>query len=359
MTISLPTHHILQNEYEILSILGQGGFGITYLAKDINLNYQVVIKEFLPQDMAGRKSDGITVAAFTKDAHSYEHLLKRFSQEAQLLAKMRHPNIVKVIRFFRANNTAYFVMEYAKGQTLKEYLKQKGTMSEEEILSIMMPILEGTKYIHEQGFLHRDIAPDNIYLKEDGMPILIDFGAARDAIAEESKNISSIVKEGYSAPEQYTTNNKQKASADIYALGAVFYRMITGKVPPGAAHRQTALLNNDPDPVGGFTETYKKHYSSKLLHAVKKAMHIRASDRFASVSEFQKALLGDVAVARAPRPVTQYRPDHRFCFYSPLVAGRDRLYFDGGGQQGSIASYKQHRCAEYCTTTNQDRYRKY
>ncbi len=302
---ALSNGQILQNEYEILSVLGQGGFGITYLARDISLKYKVVIKEFLPQDMASRQSDGVTVAAYTKDTQSYEHLLKRFSEEAQLLAKMRHPNIVKVIRFFRANNTAYFVMEYAEGETLKAYLARKGTMSEEEILSVMMPILEGTKYIHEQGFLHRDIAPDNIYLKKDGMPILIDFGAARDAIAEESKNISSIVKEGYSAPEQYTVNNKQNASADIYALGAVFYRMITGKVPSGAAHRQTAMLNNDPDPIGDFTETYKGKYSQKLLHAVKKALHIRATDRFSSVSEFQKALLGDAVIDSDPGPISK------------------------------------------------------
>ena len=216
MTNSLPIGHILQNEYKIERVLGTGGFGITYLARDINLNYLVVIKEFLPQHMATRDKSHIGVTPFTKDTGSYNHLLKRFIEEAQLLAKMRHPNIVKVIRFFKANNTAYFVMEYAEGETLKEYLKRNNTLSEEEILSIMMPILEGAKYVHKQGFLHRDIAPDNIYLTKNGMPILIDFGAARDAIAEESKNISSIVKEGYSSPEQYTINNKQNASSDIY-----------------------------------------------------------------------------------------------------------------------------------------------
>ena len=243
MTNALPLGHILQNEYKIEQVLGAGGFGITYLARDTNLNYLVVIKEFLPQDMATRDQSRINVTPFTKDTQSYSHLLKRFSEEAQLLAKMRHPNIVKVTRFFKANNTAYFVMEYAEGETLKDYLKRNNTLKEEEILSIMMPILEGAKYVHTQGFLHRDIAPDNIYLTKNGMPILIDFGAARDAIAEESKNISSIVKEGYSSPEQYTINNKQNASSDIYALGAVFYRLITGKVPVGATYRQNALLN--------------------------------------------------------------------------------------------------------------------
>lgn len=301
MTNTLPVGYILQNEYKIERLLGAGGFGITYLARDINLNYLVVIKEFLPQDMATRDQSHIIVTPFTKDTKSYQHLLLRFSEEAQLLANMRHPNIVKVTRFFKANNTAYFVMEYAVGETLKEYLKRNNTLSEEEILSVMMPILEGAKYVHEQGFLHRDIAPDNIYLTKNGMPILIDFGAARDAIAEESKNISSIVKEGYSSPEQYTINNLQNASSDIYALGAVFYRMITGKVPTNAPHRQTALLNDGTDPIGDIAQEYEKKNTPQFLHAVKKALNIRAVDRFASVGEFQKALTGEVVVDSKPR----------------------------------------------------------
>ena len=302
MINTLPVGHILQNEYKIEKVLGAGGFGITYLARDTSLNYLVVIKEFLPQDMATRDQSRISVTPFTKDTNTYNHLLKRFSEEAQLLAKMRHPNIVKVTRFFKANNTAYFVMEYAEGETLKEYLQRHNTMNEEEILSVMMPILEGTKYVHSIGFLHRDIAPDNIYLTKNGMPILIDFGAARDAIAEKSKNISSIVKEGYSSPEQYTVNNKQNASSDIYALGSVFYRMITGKVPPNAPHRQTALLNDELDPMGDLPVQYKSKYSQKLLHAVTKSMNIRAADRFASVSQFQNALTGTSIVDSHPSP---------------------------------------------------------
>ena len=306
MTNALHIDHILQNEYKIISVLGQGGFGITYLAEDINLNYKVVIKEFLPQDMATRDETRINVTPFTKDVDSYTHLLKRFSEEAQLLANMKHPNVVKVIRFFNANNTAYFVMEYAEGETLKEYLQQHKTLSEDEILSIMMPILEGAKYVHEKGFLHRDIAPDNIYLTKNGMPILIDFGAARDAIAEESKNISSIVKEGYSSPEQYTVNNHQNASSDIYAIGSVFYRLMSGKVPVNAPQRQTALLNDEPDPLGDISKEFKGKYSQALLHSVKKALNLRARDRFASVGEFQKSLLEHVLVDSSPSPVSRH-----------------------------------------------------
>jgi hypothetical protein len=138
------------------------------------------------------------------------------------------------------------------------------------------------------------------------MPILIDFGAARDAIAEESKNISSIVKEGYSSPEQYTINNKQNASSDIYALGAVFYRLITGKVPTNAPHRQTALLNDDVDPIGDISKEYEGKYSPQLLHAVKKALNIRAIDRFSSVSKFQNALTGASIVDSRPSPTSRH-----------------------------------------------------
>jgi serine/threonine protein kinase len=302
MANTLPIDHILNEDYQIVQILGVGGFGITYLARDIQLNTEVVIKEFFPSEMVTRDQTRISVTPFTKDTQTYEHLLKRFSEEAQLLARMRHPNVIRVTRFFEANRTAYFVMEYHKGQTLKEYLSQHTTLDEAHILSIMIPILEGAKYVHEQGFLHRDIAPDNIYLPTDGMPLLIDFGAARDAIAQESKNISSIVKEGYSAPEQYTVNNQQNASADLYAIGAVFYRMITGNVPLSAPHRQTAILNDEPDPIGNFIQEYKDQYSQTLLHATAKAMNLRASDRFDSVAAMQEALLNNTVVHSAPAP---------------------------------------------------------
>ena len=307
MSNALPVAYILEDDYEILSVLGQGGFGITYLARDVNLDFRVVIKEFLPRDMAARDSSSLEVRPFTKDLDNYEHLLGRFSEEAQLLARMNHPNVVRVIRFFKANNTAYFVMEYSEGETLKDYLKRNPTLKEEEILSIMIPILEGSKYVHSLGFLHRDIAPDNIYLCKEGMPMLIDFGAARDAIAQQSKNISSIVKEGYSSPEQYTVNNRQDASSDIYALGAVFYRLITGRVPVNAPHRQTALLNEEADPIGDISREYKGKYSQKLLHAVKKAMNLRAKDRFSSVAEFQQVLLDDIVVDSEPTISAQYK----------------------------------------------------
>jgi len=286
---TLPNGYMLNNEYRIICMLGQGGFGITYLAEDIHLDRKVVIKEFLPQNIAGRDQNRYTVSPYNNGDKLYGHLLNRFAEEAKLLASIRHPNIVKVLRLLDANNTAYFIMNYEEGKTLEEYLQQHKRFSEEEIFSIIMPILEGTKYIHTKGILHRDIAPDNIYLNQNGMPMLIDFGAARNAIAQKSQAISSIVKEGYSPPEQYTSNTDQNASTDIYALGAVMYRMITGDVPTGSTQRQMALLGGKPDPIDNLVLKYKDQYTVSLLEAIIKALNIQQEKRFQTISDFQKA----------------------------------------------------------------------
>jgi len=289
-TNTLPNGYLLDDRYEIVSVLGQGGFGITYLAKSIKLEHQVVIKEFLPQNMAVRDQSHYTVTPYSQGDSLYSHLLKRFVEEARLLANLRHPNIVKVADFLEANETAYFIMDYEEGETLEDYLQEHSTLTEQDILSIMMPILEGTKYVHSKGVLHRDIAPDNIYLKTNGMPMLIDFGAARNAIAQQSQVLSAIAKDGYSPPEQYTPNTEQNASTDIYALGAVMYRMVTGNKPANAAQRQMALLNNELDPTGDIVEGYKTKYSKTLLQAIVKAIAIRQNDRFQSIEEFQRAI---------------------------------------------------------------------
>ena len=287
---ALPQGYLLNNDYKILKFLGRGGFGITYLAEDTSLGHKVVIKEFLPQSMAVRDQSHYTVAPYTQGDALYGHLLKRFIEEARLLAGLRHPNIVKVTRLLEANDTAYFIMDYEEGETLDDYLKRSDKLKEEDILAIMMPILEGTKYVHGQGVLHRDIAPDNIYLKTNGMPILIDFGAARNAIAQQSQALSAISKDGYSPPEQFIASREQNAATDIYALGAVMYKMITGNKPATSAHRQMALLEDDPDPIGNFVENYRGLYSGYLLEAVNKALNISQKKRFQSIEAFQKGI---------------------------------------------------------------------
>ncbi len=171
-----PGHKVLW--YEIKEVLGQGGFGITYLAYDPNLKTNVAIKEYLPIELAVREGD-FSVHPVTEDlGKQYTWGLERFITEAQTLAKFKHPNLVRVLSVSEENNTAYMVMEYEEGQSLQEKLKGKRTLEEAELLKILIPILGGLEIVHKAGFIHRDIKPDNIFIREDGSPVLLDFGSA-------------------------------------------------------------------------------------------------------------------------------------------------------------------------------------
>lgn len=172
-------------EYQIESVLGKpGGFGITYLATDSHLRQSVAIKEYLPTDFAIREGVSTVYVRSSSYEESFDWGLKCFIEEARVLAKFNHPNIVRVSRFFEAHGTAYMVMEYQKGQSLTDYLKQQRVLTEDELLAIVLPLLEGLKEIHLAGFLHRDIKPNNIYIREDKTPVLLDFGSARYAVGQ-------------------------------------------------------------------------------------------------------------------------------------------------------------------------------
>ena len=290
----LPIGYRLQ-EYRIDRILGQGGFGITYLATDVNLDKQIVIKEFFPKEFSSRESNVYTIVSHKGEENEvYRYLMKKFLSEAKILASFSHPNIITVTRFFEENSTAYFVMDYVKGEPLKNYVKRNGSLSQDTIEQVIIPILEGLKAVHEKKFLHRDIAPDNIYLTIDGRPILIDFGSAKDTIGEESKSLATIVKAGYSAPEQYISSSIHTKSTDIYAIGGVIASMISGETPPEATKRQLDLYNDRPDPLEILLNQHKSRYSKSFLEAVFKSMNIKESERFQEVREFQYALvMGD------------------------------------------------------------------
>ena len=167
------------NQYEVLNILGAGGFGITYMARDTSLDTMVAIKEYMPGDLAVRQGGSQVTAKSTLSKGDFDWGLDRFLSEARTLARFRHPNIVRVNQIFQANNTAYLVMEYAKGQSLDDLLQKSGPLSEEQTKEILSPILDGLTRVHEQGFLHRDIKPGNIIIRDEGGAVLIDFGAAR------------------------------------------------------------------------------------------------------------------------------------------------------------------------------------
>ena len=282
-------------DYEIVGVLGTGGFGITYKAIHTTLNITRAIKEYMPSSYASRGSDSITVISHTanKEDGVYEWGKKRFSQEAKLLSEFNFPSIVKILDYFEANNTAYFVMEYYDGDTLEKFLQKENSreIPEDEIVSIIMPILEGLKIVHKSGYLHRDIAPDNIFLRDEQMPVLIDFGASRNAVGNKSQNMSAIIKAGYSPVEQYTANSSQNATADIYAISAVMYEMITKKRPPESNFRQLEMYDDKPDPIENIVEKYSTKYSKPFLETIQKGLEVRQKDRIQSIAEFQEKLI--------------------------------------------------------------------
>ena len=234
---ALPQGHRLQ-EYELVRVLGFGGFGMTYLGFDHNLDKAVAIKEYLPSDIATRTADRSVAPQASEFRGDFQWGLERFLDEARTLARFDHRHIVKVYRFFEAHGTAYIVMEYAEGETLSAYLERKGTLSEAELKGILYPLLDGLEAVHGADFLHRDIKPGNIVLRDvDGSPVLLDFGAARQAIGAKSRSVTSIVTPGYAPIEQYSSRGHQGAWTDIYALGGVCYRALTGQVPDDATDR--------------------------------------------------------------------------------------------------------------------------
>ncbi len=281
------------DKYKIIRILGEGGFGITYLAEDIHLGLKVVIKEYFPNEFAMRTHEN-TITAKSKSIEVFKKGKQRFKEEAQILAKFNHPSIVKILGYFEANDTAYFVMEYEEGMDLSQYLKQQNrALSQEEILSIIMPILEGLKEVHKFNYLHRDIKPGNILLRANKSPVLIDFGATRVAVNDDkNKSVTSTLTEGYAPFEQYSTDLKRQGPfSDIYAVGAVMYKMITMKTPIASQTRSFQILQDGNDLLEKLSKMNLKAYDQSFLEAIDKTLESKPTDRQQSVEELQQSLI--------------------------------------------------------------------
>ena len=297
---ALPQGYRLQ-EYELVRVLGQGGFGMTYLGFDHNLDKAVAIKEYLPADIATRTGDNSVAPQASQFRGDFEWGLGRFLDEARTLARFDHRHIVKVHRFFEAHGTAYIVMEYAEGETLSAFLARKGTLSEAELKTILYPILDGLDVVHRADFLHRDIKPGNIIIRdEDNSPVLLDFGAARQAIGAKSRSVTSIITPGYAPIEQYSSRGDQGPWTDIYALGAVCYRALTGQVPDDATERVIQ------DPLIPVSERCAGQASAGFLSAIDKALQMDKAARPQSVASWRTALSGETPdSAKEPRPVVK------------------------------------------------------
>ena len=280
---ALPPGYRIQ-EYELVRVLGSGGFGITYLGYDHNLDKAVAIKEYLPNDLAVRADNNSVLPKSTQDKADYEWGLERFLNEAQTLARFDHRHIIKIHRFFRVHGTGYIVMEYAEGETLSALLQRKGTLTEAELKQILFPILDGLEAVHRADFLHRDIKPGNIVIRDDGSPVLIDFGSARQAVVSKSRSVTAIVTPGYAPIEQYSTKGHQGPWTDIYGLGAVCYRCLTGAQPDDATQRLRK------DPLVPAAQRCEGKASASLLRAIDEALRVDEGERPKSIKVWRSEL---------------------------------------------------------------------
>ena len=279
---SLQRNTGLIGRYVIQKVLGQGGFGITYLGIDKLYGNKVAIKEYYPQKIAMRKAqyeDVVTVTSI-EEKNNYDKGKKRFLDEAQVMARFnKNEGIVKILDFFEANNTAYIVMEYLEGITLKQYLGKYGVIQFRNLIEMMLPLLEALIEIHSQGLIHRDISPDNIMVQHNSKLKLMDFGAARDYTESGNKSLTVILKPGYAPPEQYQTHGVQGPWTDIYALCATIYKCLTGITPPDAIARVMDDKFKEPDQLDG-------KLSPDIKKILWKGMNIFPEERYQDIVEF-------------------------------------------------------------------------
>lgn len=288
--LALPLGSILNGRYLVGKVLGVGGFGITYLGFDLTLEIKIAIKEYMPSAMATRHHDHYSVVPTGKVEEDYQYGMERFLDEARILAKLQNtPHIVSVQNYFKENGTAYFVMEYIDGMSLKSYLAANGDrISYDQAITILQPIMEALSQVHSLNLLHRDISPDNIYITTKGESRLLDFGAARFAVGD-GKSVSVILKHGYAPEEQYSSHGNQGPWTDVYAMGATFYRCITGQVPPDSVGRIQNDTLKSPSELG-------IRLPSHVENAIMKALSIKTEDRFSNMDAFISALGGHVSV---------------------------------------------------------------
>lgn len=278
----------LIGRYTIEGVLGQGGFGITYLGMDELHKKKVAIKEFFPQGIVTRNieyEDTVTVT-LVGEKENYDKGKERFLKEAQTMAMFsKDKGIVKVLDFFEINNTAYIVMEYLEGVTLKQYLRENKRIAAEDLVELLVPLIEALDEIHSQGLIHRDISPDNIMVLPDGRIKLMDFGAARDYTEFGEKSLSIVLKPGYAPPEQYQTHGVQGPWTDIYALCATMYKCITGENPPDAIDR---LVDDHLKKISAFGIPVLPQIEKAII----KGMSVAAKDRYQNVGDFCEDLYG-------------------------------------------------------------------
>jgi serine/threonine protein kinase len=280
----LPDGYQLQN-YRIASVLSCGGFSIVYLAYDEN-DQPVAIKEYLPSQLALRKQGDALPSISEENLPTFRYGMKCFFEEGRSLAGLSHPNVVRVLNFFRANETVYMVMRYERGRTLQEHIQaRRGAIKENFIRRVFTLLLNGLREVHSNKLLHLDIKPANIYIRNDGTPVLIDFGAARQTLTEGGLKLNPMYTPGFAPPEQYKNRELLGPWSDCYAVGASIFACIAGVAPQAADHRL------EKDRYVSATKLFGNRYSRQLLETVDWCLELDHMKRPQSVFALQKVLM--------------------------------------------------------------------
>ncbi len=280
----LPEGFQLEN-YRILRLLASGGFSFVYLAHDEN-EVPVAVKEYLPATLALRTADSACPKVPEENLPTFRYGLKCFFEEGRALATLQHPNVVRVVNFLRANDTVYLVMRYERGRTLQEHIhKKSGPIKEEWIRGTFAPLLNGLREVHTHKLLHLDIKPGNIYIRNDGTPVLIDFGAARQTLAEEGQRLTPMYTPGFAPPEQYKDRQLLGPWSDCYAIGASIFSFLAGQAPQAADQRA------EKDRYVSATKVWNGKYSRQLLETIDWCLELDHLKRPQSVFALQKVLL--------------------------------------------------------------------
>ena len=290
----LPPGTLLNGKYEIGKCLGEGGFGITYLAWDRNMETKIAIKEYFPANAVSRDintpNGNLVTKNVTYGVQNFEEGLKRYVKEASILSKFFDlPGIVSVKDFFYENNTAYYVMEYIEGMSLRDYIEARGgSIPYEEALALVQPVIRSLHIIHQNNLLHRDISPDNIMISNDGDIKLIDFGAARSMEQAQDNGMTVVLKHGYAPIEQYSRNGSQGPYTDVYGVCAVLYRMITGQVPVAATDRASGVEANRDLLIS--VKDIRKNAPKHICLAIEKGLSIQPEQRQQNMQELYSEL---------------------------------------------------------------------
>ena len=302
---ALPAQYRL-HWYVLERVLGQGGFGIPYPARDTNLDQPVAIKEYLPVDVATRRADATVRARSDEQNERYRWGLERFIREARTLARFDHPNIVRVLSVFEHNNTAYMVMRFEEGENFAALLERRRTLPEAELMRVLLPVIDGLALVHDANFIHRDIKPDNIHVRDDGSPVLLDFGSARLALGQ-ARTVTILIAPGYAPFEQYYSSGENQGPwTDIYGLGATCYRAISGIAPMDAIARSKGILGSTREILVPASAIGKGRYSDRLLAAIDHALEFSEKDRPQSLADWRRELTApDAAGSAAGAPTVR------------------------------------------------------